>query len=93
MSNFLQDSLRELDHVVWPTKAETRQYFLIVTVLIAISTLVLFLSGSAITNALFGIRAVVTPPAPMVAPSDIPPQNVDDLLKNLDVKAVPSTNK
>jgi len=35
MIKFFKDSFREISHVVWPTKAETKKYFFIVlTVLI-----------------------------------------------------------
>jgi len=34
MTNFIKDSVRELKHVVWPTRAETKAYF--VTVLVVL---------------------------------------------------------
>lgn len=37
MIKFFKDSARELKHVVWPTKAETTKYFIVVVI-----TLILF---------------------------------------------------
>ncbi|HBA45402.1 TPA: preprotein translocase subunit SecE [Patescibacteria group bacterium] len=31
MINFLKESIKEFEHVVWPTQNETKKYFLIVT--------------------------------------------------------------
>ena len=70
MIKFLQDAKKELEHVVWPTRAETKKYFTVVVSMIAICTVVLFVFGSSVTNALFAIRSVVTPPRPPV--QDVP---------------------
>ena len=48
MINFVKNSFRELKHVVWPTKAETRKYFLVV-----VSVLVLFGTYLFIFNNIF----------------------------------------
>ncbi len=37
MITFIKDSFRELKHVVWPTREETRKYFFMV-----LTTLILF---------------------------------------------------
>jgi len=34
MIQFLKDSFREMKHVVWPTKEETKKYFMIVVILL-----------------------------------------------------------
>jgi preprotein translocase SecE subunit len=36
MIQFVKDSLRELKHVVWPTNEETRNYFVIVIVVLTL---------------------------------------------------------
>ncbi len=78
MIKFLQDAIKELQHVVWPTQKETKKYFMIVVSMIVVCTIVLFAFGSSMTNALFSIRSVVTPPRPVV---DTPVS--DDVLKKL----------
>ncbi len=39
---FLKDSFRELKHVVWPTRDETKKYFIIVILFIIFFGLYLF---------------------------------------------------
>jgi preprotein translocase SecE subunit len=34
MIQFIKDSVRELSHVVWPTREETRNFFLVVLVIL-----------------------------------------------------------
>ncbi len=46
---FIKDSIRELKHVVWPTREETKKYFLIILIFI-----VLFGSYLFIFNNIFG---------------------------------------
>ncbi len=48
MLQFFKDSIREIRHVVWPTKKETIQYFYIVLV-----TLILFGAYLTIFNSIF----------------------------------------
>ncbi|MDR1988019.1 MAG: preprotein translocase subunit SecE [Candidatus Peribacteria bacterium] len=36
MFKFFSDSFRELKHVVWPTKKETKDYFTIVLVILVL---------------------------------------------------------
>lgn len=83
MKKFIQESLQEFDHVVWPTQAETRKYFTIVVSMIAICALVLFVFGSAVTNALFAVRGIVTPARPYVAPTQTTDAKTADILKRL----------
>lgn len=40
---FIKDSLRELKHVVWPTRAETKKYFLIIIIFMILFGLYLFI--------------------------------------------------
>jgi len=46
---FIKDSIRELKHVVWPTREETKKYFLIILIFI-----VFFGSYLFIFNNIFG---------------------------------------
>lgn len=58
MFKFIKETLREIDHVVWPTKADTRKYFMIVTIMIVTATIVLSIIGLGLTRSLFAIRAI-----------------------------------
>lgn len=40
---FIKDSIRELKHVVWPTRAETKKYFITIIVFIIFFGLYLFI--------------------------------------------------
>ncbi|NDK07897.1 preprotein translocase subunit SecE [Candidatus Gracilibacteria bacterium] len=46
---FIKDSFRELQHVVWPTRAETKKYFLTIIIFIVLFGLYLF-----VFNNIFG---------------------------------------
>jgi preprotein translocase subunit SecE len=46
MITFIKDSFRELKHVVWPTKEETRNYFLIVLIVLIVFGLYLFIAST-----------------------------------------------
>lgn len=64
MLRFLRESVKEFDHVVWPTRRETVRYFTIVLSTIAVFTVFLFIVGSVFTTSLFELRAIVNPAAP-----------------------------
>jgi preprotein translocase SecE subunit len=83
MIQFLKDAQKELEHVVWPTRAETKKYFTIVVAMISVCTVVLFLFGSSLTNLLFSIRAVVTPLRPPVVQNSNSAS--DEFLRNISV--------
>jgi preprotein translocase SecE subunit len=36
MFNFIKGSIRELKHVVWPTKIETKKYFVVVLTILVV---------------------------------------------------------
>jgi len=59
MINFFKDSLRELKHVVWPTREETRNYFLIVVITLILFWLYLFVVSTVFTEALFALKDFV----------------------------------
>lgn len=50
---FFKDSVRELKHVVWPTREETRKYLLIVVTVLTIFGIYLFIFNYAFSEALF----------------------------------------
>lgn len=56
MSNFFKESVRELKHVVWPTRDETRNYFLIVVVVLVLFGLYLFIASTVFTKWIFGLQ-------------------------------------
>ncbi len=59
MINFFKDSLRELKHVVWPTRDETRNYFFIVVITLILFWLYLFAVSTIFTEGLFALKKVV----------------------------------
>ena len=58
MFTFIKEAIQEIKHVVWPTQAETRKYFTIVTIMIASATVILSLVGLGLTTGMFAIRSV-----------------------------------
>ena len=56
---FIKDSIRELKHVVWPTREETRNYFLIVVATLILFGLYLFVVSTIFTEGLFGLKKLV----------------------------------
>ena len=63
MINFLKESIKEFEHVVWPTQKETKQYFLIVTGVIAGLTVFLFIVSSLLSAGLFFAKDNINPAA------------------------------
>ncbi|MDD3646751.1 MAG: preprotein translocase subunit SecE [Candidatus Gracilibacteria bacterium] len=55
MITFIKDSIRELKHVVWPTREETKKYFAIVLVVLVIFGIYLFIAGSLFSNLLIAL--------------------------------------
>jgi len=60
MIKFLKDSVRELKHVVWPTREETKNYFITVMVVLILFGLFLFIASTIFTKALFGLKDMVS---------------------------------
>jgi preprotein translocase SecE subunit len=58
MFTFIREAIQEIKHVVWPTPAETRKYFTIVTVMIISATVILSIVGLGLTTGMFAIRSV-----------------------------------
>lgn len=61
MFKFLKESIKEFDHVVWPTNKETKKYFISVSSIIVVITLVLFAFGSFFGAVLFMAKEQINP--------------------------------
>ncbi len=59
MIQFIKDSSRELKHVVWPTRAETKNYFVIVLVILILFWLYLFLANTVFSEWLLFLKNLV----------------------------------
>lgn len=60
MIQFLKDSVRELKHVVWPTKQETTKYFIIVITVLVIFWIYLFLASTLFSEGLLYLKNMVS---------------------------------
>lgn len=60
MIQFIKDSVREIQHVVWPTRKETQKYFLLVLVILIIFGSYLFIFSNIFSTIVFGIKDMVT---------------------------------
>jgi len=56
MIQYIKDSIRELKHVVWPTREETTDYFVTVVLVLFLFGVYLFVTGSIFQKALFIIK-------------------------------------
>lgn len=59
MIQFVKDSIRELKHVVWPTRAETRKYFMLVVTLLTLFGLYLFAFSNLFSNIVFWLKDLI----------------------------------
>lgn len=59
MIQFFKDSLRELKHVVWPTRQETKNFFIVVLVILVLFWIYLFIASTAFSEAMFYLRKLV----------------------------------
>jgi preprotein translocase SecE subunit len=57
MSNFLKESLEELDHVVWPTDIESRKYMIYTVGTIIVMATLLAIAGYLLSGGMSGLRA------------------------------------
>ncbi len=85
MFKFIKESLRELEHVVWPTPKETRKYMNYNIGVIIALTLFLSVLGFIFSMSLSTARGIIHPSTPIVNPADKPATKteLDNLLKNL----------
>ena len=56
MVNFVKSSIRELKHVVFPTREETKKYFVIVFSVLVFFGLYLFAASTVFSEILFWIK-------------------------------------
>jgi len=50
MIKYIKDSIRELKHVVWPTREETNNYFITVVLVLLAFGLYLFIASTVFTK-------------------------------------------
>lgn len=60
MIQFIKDSFRELSHVVWPTREETRNFFLVVLVILIAFWLYLFFASTLFSEAMLYVKWLVS---------------------------------
>ena len=48
--------MKEFDHIVWPTPAETKKYFVTVVTMITMLTVLLFVIGTTFSVGLFAAK-------------------------------------
>jgi len=60
MLNFFKDSIRDLKHVVWPTKAETQKYFIVVVGMLVFFWLYLFMANTIFSEILFTTKNILS---------------------------------
>lgn len=60
MVQFLKDSVRELKHVVWPTRQETTKYFFIVVSVLVLFWIYLFIASTAFSEAMLYLKNMVS---------------------------------
>lgn len=58
--SFIKESVKEFDHIVWPTSEETKKYFFTVVSMITILTVFLFIVGTAFSVGLFTAKTQFT---------------------------------
>jgi len=59
MIKYIKDSIRELKHVVWPTREETNNYFITVVLVLLAFGIYLFIASTVFTKSLFGLKGIV----------------------------------
>jgi preprotein translocase SecE subunit len=55
MITFIKDSVRELKHVVWPTREETKSYFMMVLVTLILFGLYLFIANTVFSEIILNV--------------------------------------
>lgn len=90
--SFLQESIKEFDHVVWPTTSETKKYFNIVVSMIVILTVLLFVVGTAFSVGLFSLKKQIQPISPTSTTNSTIPAGQDLNLDNLNLETTPTSD-
>ncbi len=60
MLQFFKDSVRELKHVVWPTRAETKNFFIIVILVLIFFWIYLFVASTIFSEIVTYLRDLVS---------------------------------
>ena len=60
MFSFLKNSIRELKHVVWPSKDETQKYFIVVLTVLIVFWLYLFIASTVFSETLFFFKGLIS---------------------------------
>jgi len=60
MIQFFKDSVRELKHVVWPTRAETKAHFIVVLVILILFWLYLFIANTVFSEWMLFLKNLVS---------------------------------
>lgn len=90
--SFIKESMKEFDHIVWPTPAETKKYFVTVVSMITLLTVFLFVIGTAFSVGLFAVKKQIVP-APSATPAASSAPAGDLKLDNIKTTPVPATPK
>lgn len=59
MITFVKESIREIRHVVWPTKKERNKYLVIVLSVLILFGLYLFLASTIFSEGLFALKNLI----------------------------------
>lgn len=84
--------MKEFDHIVWPTPAETKKYFVTVVSMITILTVFLFVVGTAFSVGLFAVKKQIAPvqsATPATSSAPVGDLKLDDV-KTTAVPAAPA---
>ncbi len=63
-SKYVRESMAELEHVAWPTPAETKRYFGVTVAIMAAMVAILFAAISLFSGLLWGAKDAVNPVMP-----------------------------
>lgn len=61
MIQFIKDSVREIKHVVWPTRKETQKFFMLVIAILIVFGTYLFIASNIFSTIVFGIKDMISP--------------------------------
>jgi preprotein translocase SecE subunit len=59
MIQFFKDSFRELRHVVWPTKEETKNFFIIVLTVLILFWIYLSIAGTIFSETMLYLKRII----------------------------------
>lgn len=80
---FIKDSVRELKHVVWPTRLETKKFFVIVLTVLILFWFYLFVFSTIFSEGLLAIKNFVNPSVSQDYSIDLNSINLTEELENI----------